>query len=250
MVVWTCTSWVGSSPHARGLPSGRLRSTSQAGIIPACAGFTSSTCYEQAARPDHPRMRGVYPAAPAVSVAGSGSSPHARGLRLPEADAGPDVGIIPACAGFTLPRRTRRPCPGDHPRMRGVYAKKTLRTPRQAGSSPHARGLPVVATSSTSVSGIIPACAGFTRTDGSGPGTRADHPRMRGVYSLVIHVLREAGGSSPHARGLRPQGQGAVPYVGIIPACAGFTTQSTRSSPKQRDHPRMRGVYRVGAGRE
>ena len=71
--------------------------------------------------------------------------------------------------------------------------------------------------------GIIPAHAGFTS----------------GRVTLSLPGV----GSSPHTRGLRAP-RGRVHHLGgIIPAHAGFTTQSTRSSPKQRDHPRTRGVY-------
>ena len=50
-------------------------------------------------------------------------------------------------------------------------------------------------------------------------------------------------GSSPHTRGLFHMTREQLGSCRIIPAHAGFTTPPTRSSPKQRDHPRTRGVY-------
>ena len=136
------TSTAGSSPHARGAPNA------------------------EALRPvavwDHPRMRGEHNSTPTC-------------VRDP-------LRIIPACAGSTEGRRRRRL--------------------RDRGSSPHARGAPVGAVGVDEVErdhprmrgehnlkldirvvdvGIIPACAGSTKHDGS--------------------LNYGAEGSSPHARG-------------------------------------------------
>ncbi len=73
----------GSSPHARGA---RPCPTSPT---------TSGT--------DHPRMRGEHRSDVTYSRALAGSSPHARGARDHERAGLADVGIIPACAGSTLP---------------------------------------------------------------------------------------------------------------------------------------------------
>ena len=63
-----------------------------------------------------------------------------------------------------------------------------------------------------------------------------------------------AAGSSPLARGLRPDVGGALLDVGIIPARAGFTGPPGSVREGREDHPRSRGVYSrracaVGAGR-
>ena len=86
-------------------------------------------------------MRGVYFGLDEDSGVVDGSSPHARGLRRDDLVVVEEVGIIPACAGFT-----RQPTPptgptGDHPRMRGVYAPYSSGRLAGSGSSPHARGL-------------------------------------------------------------------------------------------------------------
>ena len=81
---------------------------------------------------------------------------------------------------------TLRPIPEeDHPRMRGVYMDYSHQQAKTPGSSPHARGLLATIMSGRLVSGIIPACAGFTPgPEGPVEGDR-DHPRMRGVYFRV-----------------------------------------------------------------
>ena len=50
-----------------------------------------------------------------------------------------------------------------------------------------------------------------------------DHPRMRGEHVLSRQDVRDAVGSSPHARGAPARGGGVEGLEGIIPACAGST---------------------------
>ena len=96
--------YLGSSPHARGLRDVDRKTGMTMRIIPACAGFTdpASTCHS--ASRDHPRMRGVYGECLLRHPVNAGSSPHARGLRMPTFASPEDLGIIPACAGFTFRR--------------------------------------------------------------------------------------------------------------------------------------------------
>ena len=173
----------GSSPHARGLPSGFASEHTIDRIIPACAGFTRSGDNSLHCRKDHPRMRGVY------LMAFDAKHKACR--------------IIPACAGFTFARRLAELDVTDHPRMRGVYSSPAVVVPKKAGSSPHARGLRRRLPGPDGGAGIIPACAGFT--------CRLTSPRG------------SVAGSSPHARGLRPGRRRHGPGHRIIPACAGFT---------------------------
>ena len=91
----------GSSPLARGLPDDRLVGGHLPGIIPARAGFTSSTTWRCTRTWDHPRSRGVYGRRRHDTTLADGSSPLARGLRAPRSLSWPSSGIIPARAGFT-----------------------------------------------------------------------------------------------------------------------------------------------------
>ena len=72
----------GSSPLARGLPQEVLHRAENPGIIPARAGFTTSTPRSPRPASDHPRSRGVYAKYISLSVSANGSSPLARGLRM------------------------------------------------------------------------------------------------------------------------------------------------------------------------
>ena len=73
----------GSSPLARGLHVDMVRVHEPVRIIPARAGFTFIPISPACPIADHPRSRGVYVRVPSPSEKRSGSSPLARGLRLP-----------------------------------------------------------------------------------------------------------------------------------------------------------------------
>ena len=127
--------------------------------------------------------------------------------------------------------------------MRGVYHELGAVGFADAGSSPHARGLPRRCPGVQPRFRIIPACAGFTPVDSPGDFGYEDHPRMRGVYPPPTPPSASPCGSSPHARGLRALLLVLRLGPGIIPACAGFTGARVRGTCSVSDHPRMRGVY-------
>ena len=175
------------------------------------------------ARPDHPRSRGVYKKSFVVRTACAGSSPLARGLRVPAGRVHLGLGIIPARAGFTgcpcWPAWTRT----DHPRSRGVYSAVASRYQVSGGSSPLARGLRPHRRRPAPRRGIIPARAGFTTRRILCPIHTRDHPRSRGVYDVTVWGDDAERGSSPLARGLPPAEEDCGRAHGIIPARAGFT---------------------------
>ena len=93
----------GSSPLARGLPASTVTPCTLTRIIPARAGFTLARVHKMAGTLDHPRSRGVYPAADPARRECGGSSPLARGLHRVGGARRVRPGIIPARAGFTRP---------------------------------------------------------------------------------------------------------------------------------------------------
>ena len=218
---------LGSSPLARGLLVGIPPELLVGRIIPARAGFTPppterirvltgssplarglrlATGECRARDQDHPRSRGVYGTSMKRARWGGGSSPLARGLRRVRHHLVPGPRIIPARAGFTptcSPTSRSRP---DHPRSRGVY-------PGNAGAD-YFDGR------------IIPARAGFTGRRRRHHLSAPDHPRSRGVYPTGTVVPDGLVGSSPLARGLRGDSFVCVRAVRIIPARAGFTSDS------------------------
>ena len=233
----------GSSPLARGLQDRRRAAAVAAGIIPARAGFTGGSGHRTGSGTDHPRSRGVYCNGLGKLENAGGSSPLARGLRVPIHPDRLERRIIPARAGFT-PRR--RPCGAgcaDHPRSRGVYTWPLVLWAKSCGSSPLARGLPPSRRGRDPEARIIPARAGFTLGPHRNPREPRDHPRSRGVYceDLVHRFVRK--GSSPLARGLLLGDVDDDKWPGIIPARAGFTEDGGVGGVSHGDHPRSRGVY-------
>ena len=111
------------------------------------------------------------------------------------------------------------------------------------GSSPHVRGALKQDVARLRTAGIIPACAGSTRsTTARSPGIR-DHPRMCGEHQFVDGFPGGQKGSSPHVRGARTRRHGQRQRQGIIPACAGSTRRSWSSTACSGDHPRMCGEH-------
>ena len=95
------------------------------------------------------------------------------------------IRIIPARAGFTCSFRRHTVTPWDHPRSRGVYEVATWDDLAWHGSSPLARGLPLVLSEEMQAVRIIPARAGFTHKNVMLLEVATDHPRSRGVYSFI-----------------------------------------------------------------
>ena len=193
----------GSSPLARGLRLEGVEPGAGDGIIPARAGFTGRACGVCRLWRDHPRSRGVYLKQIGRDVEKTGSSPLARGLRVPAHMGYEAAGIIPARAGFTCFWDAATSGNGDHPRSRGVYFWFILCLRWSWGSSPLARGLRAAEDLPCIARGIIPARAGFTVFRDLQLSESADHPRSRGVYGKIFGTKGAPQGSSPLARGLR-----------------------------------------------
>ena len=234
----------GDHPRSRGVYRG-IRSLQCAGgrIIPARAGFTSTTGRSSAPPWDHPRSRGVYQQRALHGAQTQGSSPLARGLPPAVCVITRPTGIIPARAGFTPLRWRECTRIADHPRSRGVYHSCSGGTRLTTGSSPLARGLRRLSFTSIFRSRIIPARAGFTNSTHRLYSNGRDHPRSRGVYRWTLTIGDQEAGSSPLARGLLAAAGADGDAPGIIPAHAGFTRSRVMPRPATRDHPRSRGVY-------
>ena len=156
-----------------------------------------------------------------------------------------DIGIIPAQAGNTFQRRSRRKYSADHPRAGGEHALAGLSVPTLGGSSPRRRGTLRAAAQGVFQKRIIPAQAGNTPTANAAPISTADHPRAGGEHSPPRISGAYASGSSPRRRGTRPGPDEAQFVVRIIPAQAGNTTQNAMGAKPQTDHPRAGGEHCV-----
>jgi len=152
----------GSSPHARGTPSRLGEAATLGRLIPACAGNTDRGWASLRTPMAHPRMRGEHSCVcMAVPIAG-GSSPHARGTQITMQTARRTPGLIPACAGNTIPAILNSLSKWAHPRMRGEHSLTCHGWDRAFGSSPHARGTPDCGRLALYAERLIPACAGNT----------------------------------------------------------------------------------------
>ena len=170
-----------------------------------------------------------------------GSSPLARGKVFLDDVADRAGGIIPACAGKSFHLSLIPFIIRDHPRLRGekialhaaaqiawdhpsLRGEKLERSPeimRLSGSSPLARGKAPAPYTRLCMRGIIPACAGKSRSDLRSDRSEEDHPRLRGEKFCANFSLLCVRGSSPLARGKGPLLVGDDAVLGIIPACAG-----------------------------
>ena len=155
------------------------------------------------------------------------------------------MGIIPACAGSTVPAGRISPSCRDHPRMCGEHRTSWPNCEAKAGSSPHVRGAQFRGESVDHLVGIIPACAGSTSLALRLPPLTKDHPRMCGEHAWAFSLTSSKSGSSPHVRGARGFMLSEAVHCGIIPACAGSTPQMTHSISITWDHPRMCGEHIV-----
>ena len=233
----------GSSPRARGTRLRLRRLSRPRGIIPACAGNTASWTSTSTRCWDHPRVRGEHRRFAVETWLDTGSSPRARGTRLCPICFPMCWRIIPACAGNTRRVTTTRVSARDHPRVRGEHAHVILGNAFLGGSSPRARGTPQVLPEPAGGTGIIPACAGNTAPSARPLPRCRDHPRVRGEHCSRVSRGCPRWGSSPRARGTRLPPPAGPLGRGIIPACAGNTSESTSTAPRSRDHPRVRGEH-------
>ena len=166
-------------------------------------------------------MRGERTSPTTSATAPVGSSPHARGTLKPMESTEPHTRFIPACAGNAMERLGARASNTVHPRMRGERPLTFSHVSDLSGSSPHARGTPILLNTPILNRRFIPACAG----------------------NALINPFQGRGetGSSPHARGTPTFYRLYTVKSRFIPACAGNARTVAVSALPSTVHPRMRG---------
>ena len=194
-------------------------------------------------RTDHPRVCGEHPAMVCTTPAAPGSSPRVRGTHLLICDCVRVRGIIPACAGNTMPMFSPWRKPRDHPRVCGEHDIQLTVTQCAPGSSPRVRGTLHGVAVGRAETGIIPACAGNTVVQPGVLLSEGDHPRVCGEHLAGMSGVSPAMGSSPRVRGTRVVQRVGQGIHGIIPACAGNTCACATTCPATRDHPRVCGEH-------
>ena len=166
-----------------------------------------------------------------------------RGSPSPTAYSLPSIGIIPAGAGLTIPRRQQFFQYRDHPRGCGAHPFCVLTVAPWMGSSPRVRGSHVIHLVFRLAQGIIPAGAGLTHVTRCWPFGARDHPRGCGAHWTELTRRSRCSGSSPRVRGSRKQLLQVVGQPGIIPAGAGLTPHIGDESRCVWDHPRGCGAH-------
>ncbi len=240
----------GAHPRRRGEHHGRrVQWGSPARLIPAGAGSTVTACAAMVRIPAHPRRRGEHIFSTFRGVRHSGSSPQARGAPITMTSAKSRGRLIPAGAGSTDPGHDALLTCGAHPRRRGEHGRAPCGNSQTNGSSPQARGARGRGHAVRLGPGLIPAGAGSTGVNFQLVGVSGAHPRRRGEHHTQPFTWLDGGGSSPQARGARPQRPRAGVLVGLIPAGAGSTRDLLRPPPVAGAHPRRRGEHTVARRR-
>ena len=177
---------------------------------------------------------------------GIGSSPLTRGKPTVPLDFNVVGGLIPAHAGKTLMRGSDTRNGQAHPRSRGENLATFALGLGVGGSSPLTRGKPRPGRIPGPPPRLIPAHAGKTTWTGAySPPTKA-HPRSRGENRCGHRRGCGRRGSSPLTRGKHRRPARDRRGLGLIPAHAGKTTPTPRSSSLLRAHPRSRGENAAG----
>ena len=271
----------GSSPRVRGKLRGQPKPASPHRIIPARAGQTLSSFLRMCWDSDHPRACGANASYGYRGGCLRGSSPRVRGKQREGAELRLSGRIIPARAGQTARRSTRRRTSPDHPRACGANAAIGGGYPRfgssprvrgkqqfevrgrlldriiparganqlniqldvwQSGSSPRVRGKLWVDVFGAFCCRIIPARAGQTHSRQPSSRRLSDHPRACGANSLSKTCMFPLSGSSPRVRGKLAYARRRRRPVRIIPARAGQTRPPHTDWLSRPDHPRACGA--------
>ena len=180
-----------------------------------------------------------------ISAGVNGSSPLARGTLDQLHQGRPQRRFIPAGAGNTCRCNCKCSNLTVHPRWRGEHSCQACASIPARGSSPLARGTLQEVRLHRGIARFIPAGAGNTRSSTLIHPGAAVHPRWRGEHDALHNGTRSPHGSSPLARGT-PEKRANSEGVGrFIPAGAGNTSWSSRSTSKSPVHPRWRGEHMV-----
>ena len=171
----------GSSPPVRGARIVHVDPQIGSGLIPACAGSTTTRRAPSPGSRAHPRLCGEHLPAATAAAPYLGSSPPVRGAPI----------LV------SRPGRQR----WAHPRLCGEHANAIGALYPSKGSSPPVRGAPVGWRGSREGGGLIPACAGSTSWTPSKPRPRRAHPRLCGEHGHPGRNHRWLQGSSPPVRG-------------------------------------------------
>ena len=211
----------GSSPYVRGTLIRCVRAYGANRFIPACARNAREGTPSAKNGSVHPRMCGERGGTLYRCRGHGGSSPHARGTRQGLTREPGRHRFILACAGNACAGRPRLPQSAVHPRMCGECLPAASTASILIGPSPHARGTLVRMAGNLRQRRFIPACVGNASRISATCSATPVHPRMCGERELLVNLLHEFHGSSPHTRGTPLSRFDLGQFLRFIPACAG-----------------------------
>ena len=218
---------VGSSPLTRGKRRMTTMSAGPTRLIPAHAGKTNreppTTCGPWA----HPRSRGENRVIKPGGYLLAGSSPLTRGKLSDKLREQVRQRLIPAHAGKTGRPVGLRARLRAHPRSRGENSCGQRIGHSGLGSSPLTRGKRPSTRPGRSTPRLIPAHAGKTVATWARWAFCRAHPRSRGENPERCGLPGYEHGSSPLTRGKLQVASSVLIDVGLIPAHAGKTSNST-----------------------
>ena len=175
----------------------------------------------------HPRSRGENDTSASYTGPILGSSPLTRGKPDLAAALGIANGLIPAHAGKTRSAAVSGLSGWAHPRSRGENPSSIPLATSCKGSSPLTRGKLIDVLVSQTRSGLIPAHAGKTPPANTPRPANWAHPRSRGENPSPVRPMSQYAGSSPLTRGKLAERDGIMEQIGLIPAHAGKTVNSS-----------------------
>ena len=173
----------------------------------------------------------------------AGPSPRGRGTHEAEDMEKGESRSIPAWAGNTGPRATRRTPRPVHPRVGGEHAQQLTHPLPRVGPSPRGRGTPFRGTSPQHATRSIPAWAGNTARPSKRTRTRPVHPRVGGEHAVSSGKKVQRYGPSPRGRGTHRMGRCRHRQSRSIPAWAGNTGPGRGRRDQGPVHPRVGGEH-------
>ena len=193
----------GLSPRGRGKPIHTIADNRRRGSIPAWAGETTAATAPLTPTTVYPRVGGGNTARRRMKGKRMGLSPRGRGKPDVSSNECNAAGSIPAWAGETSRRSTRRRYTAVYPRVGGGNRISARRCQGLNGLSPRGRGKPTAVFPVSKQGGSIPAWAGETDLGVAVDGFGRVYPRVGGGnQSAQIQTLHD-GGLSPRGRGKR-----------------------------------------------
>ena len=170
-----------------------------------------------------PHMHGEYARGITQGHRGTGSPLHAWGIRIRSASASVYPRFTPTCVGNTGYATHVLTMQAVHPHMRGEYIFLRDGGFNDAGSPPHAWGIPNTLQYVCLLNRFTPTCVGNTTRLSFEAAIWSVHPHMRGEYYRVFFATFGNSGSPPHAWGILRNRSAKRQSIRFTPTCVGNT---------------------------